>query len=327
MGEKVYINICGVEYEVLDSMNNITLADSFVRNKTGYGHGEAKLYVGNVGVRYSEFFDDLNRECFFVKDDFRKYLNEVKREFYNPQQEYVNPQNMPTRYNTLTDRLSTFPEGILIFTMYRKDVEPPRVYLQSESEYYDFMRDAGLPNVSYLSIMKVKEHSGRIWYYFRMFTNLIQDLINYNDQEESEALQNIENASLSPKDKLTLVLARRGQGIYRKKLLLECPFCPISLINDERLLIASHIKPWVKSNNYEKIDPKNGLMLSPNYDTLFDKGFITFNSDKKMLVSPWINPWNQNRLRIYTGMLVPHLPLDYEREKYMAFHRAEIYKG
>lgn len=50
---------------MIDALNNITLADSFVKNKIGTGHGEAKLYVGNYNKRYHNFFDNLNREFFF----------------------------------------------------------------------------------------------------------------------------------------------------------------------------------------------------------------------------------------------------------------------
>ena len=39
------IRIANETYEVLDALNNITLADSFVKNKTGTGHGEAKLLL------------------------------------------------------------------------------------------------------------------------------------------------------------------------------------------------------------------------------------------------------------------------------------------
>ena len=73
------IRIANETYEVLDALNNITLADSFVKNKTGTGHGEAKLYVGNVGERYHEFFDNIDREFFFLKEDFDKYLLDAKR--------------------------------------------------------------------------------------------------------------------------------------------------------------------------------------------------------------------------------------------------------
>ena len=65
-----------------------------------------------------------------------------------------------------------------------------------------------------------------------------------------------------------IVRARVGQGEYRTKLLGECPFCPITLVTDDRLLIASHIKPWIKSDNKEKTSFINCLSALPN-ETIF----------------------------------------------------------
>lgn len=327
MTNNVYITIAGNRYKVLDALNNITLADSFVKNKLGTGHGEAKLYVGNEGERFREFFDDLNRECFFVKEDFDKYLLDAKDEFMNPQQEYIKKTEMGRIYSELTDRVAAFHKGVLKFNIYRKEVEPPRVYMQSNSEYYDLMRTLGLPNISYVSVMKVQSQQGNIFYYFRMFIDYKSDIVTYESPMELSEEKKISESSISKNEKEILIQARKGQGKYRQKLLEECPYCPISMINDERLLIASHIKPWAKSDDKEKIDPKNGFMLSPNYDCLFDNGFMTFESDKTIIVSPWISPMNQKRLGIYTGMKVSKLPLDDEREKYMIYHRENVYKG
>ena len=38
-----FINILSKKYEIVDTLEYITLADSFVKNKIGKGHGEAKL--------------------------------------------------------------------------------------------------------------------------------------------------------------------------------------------------------------------------------------------------------------------------------------------
>ncbi len=98
------------------------------------------------------------------------------------------------------------------------------------------------------------------------------------------------------------------------------------MVNDERLLIASHIKPWSKSNDKEKIDPKNGFMFTPTFDKLFDKGFITFDENKTLFVSPWLSPMNQKRLGIYDGKEIPKLPLDDKRKLYLCYHREHIFK-
>ena len=99
------------------------------------------------------------------------------------------------------------------------------------------------------------------------------------------------------------------------------------MVNDERLLVASHIKPWVKADDKEKIDPKNGFMLTPTYDRLFDRGFITFMSDRTLVVSPWISPMNQKRLGIYSGKMIERLPMDEKREAYLKYHREFVFKG
>ena len=99
------------------------------------------------------------------------------------------------------------------------------------------------------------------------------------------------------------------------------------MINDERLLIASHIKPWAVANDKEKIDHKNGFMLSPLYDKLFDRGFMTFSEDKKIMLSNWISPANKKRLGVVDGQFIQMLPLDEERQAYMQFHRSSVFKG
>jgi hypothetical protein len=56
-------------------------------------------------------------------------------------------------------------------------------------------------------------------------------------------------------------------------------------VDASQLLIASHIKPWSKSEPAEKIDGNNGLFLSPHVDKLFNDGFITFTSGGQMEVA------------------------------------------
>ncbi len=99
------------------------------------------------------------------------------------------------------------------------------------------------------------------------------------------------------------------------------------MINDERLLIASHIKPWAVASDIEKLDPKNGFMLSPLYDKLFDRGLMTFTEDRRIVLSNWISPKNKERLGIKDGQFIQMLPLDEARQSYMQFHRSSVFKG
>ena len=320
------IKILGEECEIIDTLEYITLADSFVKNKIGWGHGEAKLYVGNENKRTFSFFGDMkNLDCFFIKKDFKKFLEDAQDEFLNPQQEYLKKDELPSKFQDLKEKLNNFAIEKLEFKLTRVNVNPPRVYMNSESEYYNFMRDVALPNISYLSILKIKDNNSNIFYYFRIFIDYRTDIIGYKTLEEERQEEEINDREITTREKL--IKARVGQGIYREKLLEECPVCPFTSVNDERLLIASHIKPWAKSNDKEKIDPKNGFMFTPTYDKLFDRGFITFADDKTLIVSPWISPMNQKRLAIYTGKVLDKLNLDEERKEYLKYHRETIFKA
>lgn len=321
------ITILGEKYEIIDSIEYITLADSFVKNKIGTGHGEAKLYVGNENERLFEFFEDFNGECFFCKNDFQKFLLDAEPEFINPQQEYVKKTEMPTQIKTLFEKVGFETNQILKFQLYRVNVAPPRVYVNSASKYYELMRDVGLPNISYLSILKIKNKDGKILYYFKIFIDYKSDIIKYVLPEEAAQEEIIVESKLSPRKKEMLIQARIGQGEYRRKLLDECSFCPFTEVNDERLLVASHIKPWAKSDDKEKIDPKNGFMLTPTFDKLFDRGFISFEDNGSLLVSPWLSPMNQKRLAIYTSKRISKLQLDEKRLLYLEYHRKNVFKG
>lgn len=50
--------------------------------------------------------------------------------------------------------------------------------------------------------------------------------------------------------------------------------CCVTGLQEARLLIASHIVPWSESPA-NRMNPRNGLCLSPLYDRAFDQGLIT----------------------------------------------------
>lgn len=101
--------------------------------------------------------------------------------------------------------------------------------------------------------------------------------------EEQELLA---TTSITETVKATLVQARRGQGLFRSRVQTIEKACRVTGVNAQKFLIASHIKPWSKSENDERLDGNNGLFLSPHIDKLFDGGFISFSQRGEMLVSP-----------------------------------------
>lgn len=107
------------------------------------------------------------------------------------------------------------------------------------------------------------------------------------DESLLSDLSQIENAASIPEtQRIQLAKARVGQGLFRKRVMLLDPRCRVTGIEDPRLLIASHIKPWKSSSNEERINGYNGIMLSPHIDALFDAHLISFEDDGAMLVHP-----------------------------------------
>lgn len=121
----------------------------------------------------------------------------------------------------------------------------------------------------------------------------------------------------------TLIKARQGQGRFRQKLLELYPNCPLTGLDVQSLLIASHIKPWSKCNNEERLDPFNGLMLAPNIDALFDSGLITFDTNGTIKISPKIDLENQKRLGISPDLKLKIKP---ESKKYFEYHRNHVFQ-
>ena len=83
-----------------------------------------------------------------------------------------------------------------------------------------------------------------------------------------------------------LVTSRVGQGAYRKRIIHRWDYkCAVTNFNKLNILIASHIVPWSKCSDKERLDVNNGLLLSPTYDALFDKHLITFDNKGKIQLS------------------------------------------
>ncbi|AVR01049.1 hypothetical protein OBCHQ24_03295 [Oceanobacillus iheyensis] len=94
-----------------------------------------------------------------------------------------------------------------------------------------------------------------------------------------------EQIEVTETEKEQVIKSRIGQSTFKKALLNIEKKCKLCGVSDERFLVASHIKPWSQSNNQERLDVNNGLLLCPNHDSLFDKGYISFDEDGTILIS------------------------------------------
>ncbi len=129
---------------------------------------------------------------------------------------------------------------------------------------------------------------------------------------------------LTETEKAFIQNARIGQGQFRKLLLAAFQStCPLLRISNPELLVASHIKPWTACTNQERLDPNNGILFSPLFDKLFDRGLITFTADGTIEPSPCLSA--DDRAKCHLSRL-PNIGLPPESERYMKYHRRYIYK-
>lgn len=131
----------------------------------------------------------------------------------------------------------------------------------------------------------------------------------------------VSDSSLTELEKESIILSRIGQGKFRENLLKLWGHCAVSGFDDVRLLVASHIKPWRDSDNSEKIDKFNGLLLLPTYDKLFDIGLISFENNGKIKISNSLKDYE--KLGISTNTKIE---LKNENQKYMEYHRENLFQ-
>ncbi|HBP28039.1 MAG: HNH endonuclease [Advenella sp.] len=152
-------------------------------------------------------------------------------------------------------------------------------------------------------------------------------LANKSNTAETDDSINIDrllsDGALPATQRTQLIQARIGQGLFRSRVAALEPCCRITGIIDPRFLIASHIKPWSKSNNIEKLDGHNGLLLAPHIDRLFDKGYMTFENDGLLRFSPQL-PTEIYRAWSLDASITAK-PFSRQQEDYMAYHRAEVF--
>lgn len=116
-----------------------------------------------------------------------------------------------------------------------------------------------------------------------------------------------------------LVTSRVGQGWYRQEILKKWGNkCSITGCSLTEILISSHIKGWSECNEDERLDPDNGILLSPDIDSLFDKHLISFEDDGSIIISDKVS---KNDLDILGVTKSIRLKVNEGMKKYLKHHR------
>ncbi len=142
-------------------------------------------------------------------------------------------------------------------------------------------------------------------------------------------LPEVTDAGLGPKslagelERVQVAQARRGQGVFKFNVRLIESSCRLTGVTSLRHLRASHIKPWRASDDTEKLDGANGLLLSPHVDHLFDGGLITFRGDGRILRSSTLERdvlerWSLSQVESAGAFTA-------DQQRYLEYHRDVVF--
>lgn len=140
-----------------------------------------------------------------------------------------------------------------------------------------------------------------------------------------EQIKEIENNNkLLKTEKTALVKIRLGQSNYRNKLIEYWGKSCVIKLEMKELLIASHIKPFSECNDNEKYDLYNGLLLTPNYDKLFDKFLISFDNLGRILVSSLLEKSDLEKLGVSKEDKLNSEKISTNHSEYLKYHNEQF---
>lgn len=348
------------EYFIVDSIQNLRAEDSFIHRKNKLklfkGNGESRKYVGSYlgssGERLSDFFEYKNwgkgikngkriytpiqeKNCFFSKSNLLKYLYDARIEYQKQEQAYN--FDISEYYTHNLESITALKEEKLFFSIYdvsdfTDDTKRNRGYIRSDEQIWDTWRKLVLPKISYLSILKLlpvvgnKQNQKPLFYFRILLDYQFRSIVHPKLIGTTAEINVIEKI----KRETTKSIGRQGAELYRKKVIEHMPQCPFTKITDEKLLIASHIKPYgicIKEGREDQaIDYLNGLALTPTYDKLFDQGYITFKDNGELICGTLLSPYTWERLNISPNAKNKLRIYPEDRQEYLEYHRNYVFQ-
>jgi putative restriction endonuclease len=132
------------------------------------------------------------------------------------------------------------------------------------------------------------------------------------------------DASVTETEREAIVRARVGQGLFKQRVMRIEVFCRITGVKNLTHLVASHCKPWRDSNNEERLNGENGLLLTPSIDHLFDRGFIGFENSGDLIISPVAHRPSLQKMGVETDRLFNVGQFTEGQRQFLDYHRNSV---
>jgi len=177
-----------------------------------------------------------------------------------------------------------FTRGNLALRDHLKNGKRVFLFEQSRKGFVKFISEMTFFDCDYY---ETHDTNGQSRTGIKFFLKRVDAIVPYElDKINFAAEPSLEYLKPTITERSGLVISRVGQGAYRKSIVNRWENkCAVTGFSDSRILVASHIHPWKESNDDERLDVNNGILLSPTYDALFDRHLITFSNSGKIILA------------------------------------------
>jgi len=228
-------------------------------------------------------FDD------FFEEDFFHWDSQTTQHIDSPKiQNIINGDLTPHLFVRITPKIKGVTEpfvycGRLVYSTHEENTSKPVHIVFQSTDYDDFTENENLVEIYLWRPSKVGKTT--------------KSKISKKGEISTTRRSKYKRPNVT--ERTGLVTSRVGQGYFRQQIIEKWDGqCPISGIDILPILISSHIIPWSESDDQERLDVENGILLSPLYDALFDKHLISFEDDGKIVISERLKGKNIHRFSI-----------------------------
>lgn len=187
-------------------------------------------------------------------------------------------------------------------------------YLPGISKTMDIYMEVAIYDILIRCFGKINNINNRLYKLFLKANNITTSYLQ---------LKQIYDKHIANTSYRTVTNMRKWQGKLRKILLEYDCKCKICGLDNPDLLRVSHTKPWAKSNDFERLDIYNVFLLCPDHDIIYDKGYISFNDDGSIIISPKLSNKTKLLMNIKPDIKIA---LCEEHKKYLRWHRENVFK-
>jgi len=277
--------------------------------------------IYNLSQSESIFFVDLEKQGKedrfhfddYFEGDFFHWDSQTTQHINTPKiQEIVKGSRIPYLFIRITPKIKNITQpfiycGRLKYVKYIEGTFKPVHIIFQNIDYQDETNNKELLEIYFWKPHKIGGSS--------QFKIEEEDIIS-DDRRRKLKKPNVTERS-------GLVTSRVGQGYYRQQIIEKWERrCPVTKSELLEILISSHIVSWSECNNQERLDVENGILLSPNVDSLFDKHLISFNDNGQMLISSKLSLEELNRLGIPSKV---GINVSEGMKKYLKIHREKLH--